>query len=216
MSIALTVENEITTAVSSEVRNYVNEGMLILPPNYSAENALKSAMLTLPAITDKQGVPVLQSCTPPSIQQALLSMCMQGLNPDKKQCYFIAYAGKLTMSRSYFGDIAVVKQLDPTIEDVFAAVVYEGDEFTYEVYRGHCRNVVHKQKLSNKTKAIVGAYATIVYRNGKEMSTVMTYEQIKQSWKQSPIKPILANGTVNPDSTHGKFPEEMSKRTVRS
>ena len=124
MSTAITLVDQITNAVSTQVKGYVSKGDLQLPPNYSAENALKSAMLMLPAVVDMQKVPVLKSCTPESIQGALLSMCMQGLNPDKKQCYFIAYGSKLTMSRSYFGDIAVAKQLDPSIEDIFASAVF--------------------------------------------------------------------------------------------
>ena len=41
-----------TTAVSTQVRGYVSEGTLAMPANYSAENALKAAMLMLPEIKD--------------------------------------------------------------------------------------------------------------------------------------------------------------------
>jgi len=213
-SISTVSPTEITTAVSTQVRGYLQQGTLQLPPNYSADNALKSAMLSLPAVVDANKVPVLKSCTPESIKSALLSMCIQGLNPDKKQCYFIAYGSKLTLSRSYFGDIAIAKQVDPNIEDVYPVAVFEGDSFAYQIKRGQIVNIDHTQKLENKNKPIVAAYATVVYRNGKEISTVMTMEQIKQSWKQSQTRPVDANGIVNPASTHGKYPEEMAKKTV--
>ena len=35
---------------------------------------------------------------------------LQGLEVDKKQCYFIVYGDKLTMFRSYYGDVAVAKK----------------------------------------------------------------------------------------------------------
>lgn len=212
-STALAIK-EITTEVSTQVRDFVTQGSLQLPPNYSAENALKSAMLMLPEVKNKENIPVLNSCSPESVKGALLSMCIQGLNPDKKQCYFIAYGNKLTISRSYFGDIAVARQVDPNIEDIFPMIVFEGDKFEYEIKRGKIVAINHTQKLENKNKAIVAAYATVVYRNGGEVSTVMTWEQIKQSWKQSQTKPVNPDGTIKPDSTHGKYPEEMAKKTV--
>jgi recombination protein RecT len=214
MSNQLSVVNDITTAVATQVRGYVSQGSLQLPASYSAENALKAAMLMLPEVKDANKIPVLQSCTPESIRGAMLSMVVQGLNPDKKQCYFIAYGERLAMQRSYFGDIAVAKQVDPNIEEIYPAAVFKDDEFTYEIERGIITSIAHSQKLENKNGPIKAAYATIVYKDGHEISTVMTWEQITQAWKQSQTKPINADGSVKADSTHGKFPEAMALKTV--
>lgn len=196
-----------TVAVSNDVRGFLAQGSLQLPANYSVENALKSAALTLPSVKN------FQNCTPDSIKSALLSMCVQGLNPDKKQCYFIAYGESLTCQRSYLGDAAVAKRVDPNIDEVYAEAVYEGDKFDYEIKRGKITEVHHSQKLENKSKPIIAAYATVVYKDGSEISTVMTMAQIMQAWKQSPTDPIK-NGKLDPNSTHAKFPEEMAKKTV--
>lgn len=214
MSKAIAVINNITSAVATQVRGYVSKGALHLPANYSPDNALKAAMLMLPDIKDSNKVPVLKSCTEDSIKGALLSMCVQGLNPDKKQCYFIAYGERLTLSRSYFGDIAVAKQVDSNIEDVYAAAVFDKDDFSYTIKRGVIVDIEHKQKLENKNGKIKAAYATVIYKDGREISTVMTIEQIHQAWRQSQAKPFDQNGNLKPDSTHGKFPEEMAKKTV--
>lgn len=208
MSNKLSLVQSATTAVSTDVRGYLAQGSLQLPANYSVENALKSAALTLPSVKN------FQNCTQESIKSSLLSMCVQGLNPDKKQCYFIAYGESMTCQRSYLGDVAVAKQVDPNIEDIYAAAVYQDDEFSYEIKRGKIVSVHHAQKLENKSKPIVAAYATVVYRDGTEVSTVMTIEQIKQSWKQSSSKPFADNGQLKPDSVHARFPEEMAKKTV--
>lgn len=208
MSEKLSIIQNATTEVSTEVRSYLSNGALQLPTNYSVENALKSAMLTLPAVKN------IQNCSSDSIKAALLSMAVQGLNPDKKQCYFIAYGESLNCQRSYLGDVAVAKQVDPEIEDIYAAAVFEGDKFDYEIKRGKIVRIIHGQKLENKNKPIVAAYATVIYKDDTEVSTVMTIEQIKQSWAQSTMKPLNPDGTVKADSTHGKFPEEMAKKTV--
>jgi len=207
MSEKLSVVKNATIAVSNDVRGFLAQGSLQLPANYSVENALKSAALALPAVKN------FQNCTSDSVKSALLSMCVQGLNPDKKQCYFIAYGETLTCQRSYLGDAAVAKRVDPSIDEIYAEAVYEGDKFDYEIKRGKITEVHHSQKLENKSKPIVAAYATVVYRDGSEISTVMTMAQIMQAWAQSSTNPIK-NGKLDPGSTHAKFPEEMAKKTV--
>jgi hypothetical protein len=68
-----------------------------------------------------------------ALAQALLNMCIQGLNPGKNQCYFINYGGKVTMMRSYFGDRTVLLNYG-LVKDVQANIIYEGDEVTYYTY----------------------------------------------------------------------------------
>lgn len=214
MEKSLAIVNQAISEVSTQVRGYLSHGTLQLPAGYSAENALKAAALMLPSVKNKQKIPVLQACSPESIKSALLSMCVQGLNPDKNQCYFIPYGSHLLLKRSYFGDIDVAKRVDPNIEDIFAAVVFEGDKFEYTIKRGKIVNINHTQKLENKDKSILAAYATVCYRDGQEISTVMTRKQLLRSWAQSPTHPVEAGGKLNPESVHGRFPEEMAKRTV--
>lgn len=208
MSEKLSIVKNATAAVSNDVRGFLAKGSLQLPANYSVENALKSAALSLPSVKN------FQNCTQESIKSSLLSMCVQGLNPDKKQCYFIAYGETLTCQRSYLGDVAVAKQVDPNIDEIYSAAVYEGDKFDYEIKRGKITEIHHSQKLENKKKPIIAAYATVVYKNGSEISTVMTIDQIKQAWKQSTAHPFDDKGNLKPDSVQGKFPEEMAKKTV--
>lgn len=208
MSEKLSIIRNATTAVSTDVRGFLAQGSLQLPANYSVENALKSAALMLPSVKN------FQNCTQESIKSSLLSMCVQGLNPDKKQCYFIAYGETLACQRSYLGDIAVSKRVDTNIDEIYSEAVYEGDKFDYEIKRGKITEIHHSQKLENKSKPIIAAYATVVYKDGSEISTVMTMEQIKQAWKQSTSKPFDEKGNLKADSVHAKFPEEMAKKTV--
>lgn len=202
------IKKEVVDVVESKVATFIQTGYLNLPPNYSPYNAMKAAWLQLQSIEDKNGNLVLTSCTRTSIANALLDMVVQGLNPSKKQCYFIAYGDKLICQRSYFGTMAVCKNVTGA-KDIFAEVVYEDDDFVYEILRS--RKIVrrHIQELKNiKPGKIVAAYCVIMLDDDREFTEIMTMGQIKKAWEKS---------KMNPDkdgSVHKDFAEEMCKRTV--
>jgi len=209
------VKKETIDIVEQKIKQFQNNGELFFPENYVPENALKSAWLMIQETTDMNKKPVLEVCTQASIANALLSMVIQGLNPDKKQCYFIAYGKKLVCMRSYFGSMHVAKMVDPNIVDIYAKTVYEDDEFEYEIRHGKEVVTLHKQKLGNINKdKIIGAYATILYKDGKELSTILTLDQIKQAWKQSQMRPVDDKGNIKAGSTHDKFTADMCEKTA--
>ena len=107
--------------------------------------------------------------------------------------------------RSYFGTMAVTKRLNG-VEDIFAQVIYEGDDFEFTIQKGTKKIVKHSQKLENiDINKIVGAYCTIIYGDGKEFTEIMTKKQIDQAWSKTKMKS---------NSVQREFPEEMAKRTV--
>ena len=204
--------------VEKRVVEMERQGQIHLPENYSASNALRSAFLILQETKDKDKRPALEVCTQASITNALLDLVIQGLNPAKKQAYFLVYGQQLVCQRSYHGTMAVTRMVNPRIPDdgFSSAVVYEDDELIYEIKRGKTRIATHKQKLENIDKGkIKAAYCEIYDENDKLInSELMTLEQIKQSWKQSPIHPVDDKGNIKPASTHGKFTADMALKTV--
>ena len=111
-------KKEVIDIVSERIRTLQERRQLHLPPNYSAENALKAAWLALQEVTDKDGRRALDVCDRTSIMNSLLKMVIQGLNPAKNQCYFVVFGTKLVLMRSYFGSIHVAKSVDERIEDI--------------------------------------------------------------------------------------------------
>ena len=197
--------------VSDRIAEMTASGSLNLPKNYSPYNALQLAWLALTQSKDE----MLTTCTKASIANALLDMVIQGLNPAKKQCYFIKYGNQCTMQRSYMGTIAVAKRVVKGFDSVSAQVVHEGEEFLFETVGGSQRVTKHQQTLDSMNKPIVGVYAIMQDADGNVMdSLIMTMEDVKQSWKQSRVNPIDAQGNIKADSTHGKFTAEMAKRTA--
>ena len=210
------VKKETADLVLSKVQQFLQAGELHLPPDYSAANALKSAWLIIQNTVDRSKAPALAVCTRPSIANCLLDMVVQGLNPAKKQCYFIVYGNQLTLQRSYFGAKAVCLRVDKTLEDIYAEVVYQGDNLEYSIDRGRRVIEKHSQKLENidDTK-IVAAYAVAIDKEGNvKRSELMTMEQLHQAWKQSKAHPFEDDGSYNSKAVHGKFTAEMAKKTV--
>ena len=213
---AALVKKETVDIVAARVREFQEHGQLHLPANYSAENAMKSAWLILQNTLDRDKRPVLEVCTKDSIANSLLDMVVQGLNPAKKQGYFIAYGKQLVFQRSYFGTMAVAMQVDDTIQEIVAEVVYESDTFRYRIQRGKKEITEHEQSLENiDGKKIKAAYCMVINTDGEISKTeIMTFAEIKQAWKQSQMHPIDDKGNVKGGSTHDKFTAEMCKKTV--
>ena len=202
------IKKDVVDVVGKKVQEFVSRGELHLPPNYSVENAMKSAWLILQNTFDKDKRPVLQVCTKDSIANSLLDMAVQGLNPAKKQGYFIAYGKQLVFQRSYFGTMAVTKRVTGA-KDIFAEVVYKGDEFEYTINRGNKVITKHVQRIENvDPDNIVAAYCTIVFDDDRQFTDIMTWQEIQKAWSKSKMNPGKEG------STHKEFPQEMARKTV--
>lgn len=205
---ALEVINDkvITEQVLKRIESFQSNGELVLPKDYSPGNALKSAFLELQEVKDRNNAPALTVCTKASVGSALMDMVVQGLNPVKKQCYFVVYGKQLKMVRSYMGAIAVAKRYGG-VKKIKAFALFEGDEFEYELDLDTMTNrlISYKTDITHKDNPIVGAFALIEYEDGTRDLETMTMKQIQISWNKSKNKS---------QSTHKEFPEEMAKRTV--
>lgn len=202
------IKKDVVDVVGKKVQEFVSRGELHLPPNYSVENAMKSAWLILQNTVDKDKRPVLQVCTRDSIANALLDMAVQGLNPAKKQGYFIAYGRQLVFQRSYFGTMAVTKRVAGA-KDIFAEVVYKGDEFEYTIKNGNKYITKHIQRIENvDPDNIVAAYCTIIFDDDRQFTDIMTWAEIQKAWSKSKMNPDKEG------STHKEFAQEMARKTV--
>ena len=193
------LQRDITDTIISRLSDLKNEGLTIAP-NYSPQNAIKSAFF---ALTNSNSGNLLDKCSKTSIANALLDMVIQGLSPAKTQCYFVPYGDTCKMTRSYFGTQKVIKSLS-NVKDIYANVIYQDDEFEYKNEGGRDYLVSHKSSLLNRDKPIIGAYAVVEMVDGDKPITIMTRKEIETSWKQSKIY----------GKTHNAFPQEMAKRTV--
>lgn len=201
----------ITDSTITQIMKYTEEKRLNLPADYSAPNAINALKLMI--VDDEK----LRSCTLPSIANTMLNMCILGLNPAKKQCYPIAYGNKMGLTVSYFGNKLLAMRADPSIKDIVAEVVKEGEDFEFDHdVDGNYKILKHKKTLeSMDSDKYVAGYATIFYNDDREpKSIIMTWKQILKSWRKSPAKPFLEDGSLKPSSVHAQYTDDMIKRTL--
>ena len=207
--VAVKKQSEITDQVFNKVQQLQDAGSLVLPKTYVAGNALKSAQLILAETKDKAGKLATEVCTKESIANRLLDMVKMGLDPSKKQCYFVIYGDKLQLMTSYFGKLAIAKRV-ADLEEVKAFVIYEGDEFEMEFNLDDLTMQLKTYKpnpLNVNLDKITGAFAIPVFKDGTRGDLVyMSYQQIKNSWNQG-----YAKGN---SGAHKNFTDEMCKKTI--
>lgn len=191
-------QKQVTSSVANRINAMKSEGLKIAP-NYSVSNALSSAYY---ALKNSSSGNLLEKCTDESIYNALLDMVTQGLSPAKTQCYFVPYGTTVKLTRSYFGTMKVVKQL-PEVKDIYAEVIYKGDDFKIKNENGRKVFVSHETDWTNADNEIIGAYCIIEKQNGEKVLTVMTKKEIDKSWSKAKTKNV-----------QNDFPQEMAKRTV--
>lgn len=210
------VKKDTVDVVAAKVKQFQENKEIHFPANYSPENAMKSAWLILQTVkTGKNNgyKPALEVCTKDSIANSLLDMVVQGLNPAKKQCYFLVYGNQLVCQRSYFGTMAVTKRVTGA-KSIEAAVIYEGDQVDYEMVNGKITNLVHKQQFGNINKDnILGAYCTIIMADESSYTELMTIDELRKAWSKAQFwkedQTVEQKGT-----THEEFRQEMAKKTV--
>lgn len=182
---------------------------LTFPKDYNYTNELMSAMLILQDTVDMNKKPVLQSCTRASIENALVEMVTSGLSMQKKQCYPVAYGGKLQCQKSVYGNTCIARRYG--LKDITAEVIYEGDTFEYEIVNGKKKVITHNQDFENiDNDKVKGAYAIATMDDGSILTEVMNIKQIKQAWKQGYGYKENGNGT------HQKFTDQMAMKTVKN
>ena len=176
-----------------------------MPKDYNYVNAVKATMLKLQEVKDKNGKPALEVCTPASIQSALFSMVVKGLDVSKNQAYLVCYGQQLQLQESYFGKVLQVKRIFPEWEPR-PNIVHADDTFKYTVNpeTGRKELVEHTQSLENLDKPIVGGYIYLPCADGGKDLYIMTIKQIITAWNKS-----RSGG-----ATAKQFPEKMAMKTL--
>ena len=182
---------------------------LTFPKDYNYSNELMGAYLILKETTDANKKPVLESCSQVSIANTLMDMVTLGVSMQKKQCYPVAYGGKLQCQISVYGNTCIARRYG--LKTIDAMCIYEGDTFTYHIENARIVIDEHKQDFLhiNKDK-IIGAYAIVTMDDGSQYVELMNMDMIKQAWKQGFGYKESGSGT------HQKFTDQMAMKTVKN
>lgn len=208
MTTKAVIQKTVVDEVMLKIEEVSAHGGIHLPSDYSPQNAIQSAGLLIANATDKDGKPALDVCTKTSIANALLYMVSNGLNPIKKQCYFIVYKDELQCQRSYQGSIALAKRFGD-VKEITAQTVFEADEFEFhiDIQTGRKTLLSHKQTLDSiDPKKIKGTYALATLNDGTTELEVMTIAQVKSAWLMRQGKGLT--------KAHESFGDQMCEKTV--
>ena len=114
--------------------------------------------------------PELINCDPASFIQAALNCAADGLVPDGRKADMVRHKDKVTYMPMYQGLLDVAYRTGQ-FQSIEAHVVYEGDEFDYDM--GDAPFIRHKRPLESKSFKIIGAYAVARTTNGGIFREVM-------------------------------------------
>lgn len=204
----LVVNNAFVDGLVTQLQEKQKYG-LTFPKDYNYSNELMGAYLILKETQDSNKKPVLESCTQVSIANTLMDMVTLGVSMQKKQCYPVAYGGKLQCQISVYGNTCIARRYG--LKTIDAMCIYEGDTFAYHIENARIVIDEHRQDFLhiNKDK-IIGAYAIVTMDDGSQYVELMNMDMIKQAWKQGFGYKESGSGT------HQKFTDQMAMKTVKN
>ena len=203
----LVVNNAFVDGLVSQLAEKEKFG-LTFPKDYNYSNELMGAYLILKETQDKDGQSVLQTCSQASIANTLMDMVTMGVSMQKKQCYPVAYKGKLQCQMSVYGNTCIARRYG--LENISAVCIYEGDDFEYHIEDAEIVIDKHTQDFMNiDNDKIIGAYAISKMADGTKHVELMNMNMIKKSWSQG-------FGYKEGSGVHEKFKDQMAMKTVKN
>lgn len=205
---SLVVNNAFVDGLVTQLQEKERFG-LTFPKDYNYSNELMGAYLILKETQDANKKSVLESCSQASIANTLMDMVTLGVSMQKKQCYPVAYGGKLQCQVSVYGNTCIARRYG--LKGIDAMCIYEGDSFIYHIEDARIVVDKHEQDFLNLNKDnIIGAYAICTMDDGSKYVELMNMDMIKQAWKQG------FGYKENGSGTHQKFTDQMAMKTVKN
>lgn len=133
------------------------------------------------AVTLQSQMPDLKRCTPGSVLGCIMNSAQLGLEPLMGQCYYIPFNNtKKNCKEAQFviGYVGLLELIyrSGQVKDVYAEVVYEKDDFEYEL--GLDTKLVHKPFMEGDRGIVKYFYAVAHMVNGGYAFVVMSKYEV--------------------------------------
>jgi recombination protein RecT len=155
-----------------------------------------------------QNSEALQKCDPQSILNAVVNVARTSvtLNPVMRLAYLVPRKGKCVLDFSYMGLVAMLRD-NNCIKSISAHIVYEDEEFDYDVAYN---KITHKPRYAktedeHKSRGRLGCYSRATLPNGEVVFEFMPM------WEIEKVK-RLSEGSGSRYSAWQTWEEEMIKK----
>lgn len=152
----------------------------------------------------------LQRCDPQSILNAVVNVARTSvtLNPVMRLAYLVPRKNKCVLDFSYMGLVAMLRD-NNCIKSISAHIVYEDEEFDYDVAYN---KITHKPRFAkteeeHKKRGRIGCYSRATLPNGEVVFEFMPM------WEIEKVK-SLSMGSSDKFSAWQVWEEEMIKKVV--
>jgi recombination protein RecT len=186
--------------VHSELDKSLDKRVAALPKKFNKQRFMQNCITVL-----RDGQADFSKCDSSTVVRTLLKGAFLGLDFFNGECYAIVYGNQCQFQTDYKGEIKVCKMYsNNAIQDIYAKVVREGDEFVEVIENGR-QSVNFKPKPFNNGE-IIGAFAVVLYKDGAMMYDAMSRDEIEHT-RQTFSKQATGKAWTN---SYG----EMCKKTV--
>ena len=159
-------------AIHSGLNSALDKQVAALSKDFNKQRFMQNCMTVL-----QEGKADFSKCEPATVVRTLLKAAFLNLDFFMGDCYAIPYGDKCEFQTDYKGEIKLAKRYSSNpIQDIYAQVVREGDDFTETIENGR-QTVSFKPKAFNDGQ-IIGAFAVCLYKDGGMIYDTMSKAEI--------------------------------------
>lgn len=170
-----TKDTNYLVAVHKGLDESLEKQVAALPEKFNKQRFLQNCMTVL-----QDGQADFSKCEAPTVVRTLLKGAFLGLDFFNGECYAIPYVNQCQFQTDYKGEIKLCKRYSSNpIQDIYAKVVREGDEFEEVIENG--KQYVNFRPKTFSNGEIIGAFAVVLYKDGSMMYDTMSKEDIEHT-----------------------------------
>lgn len=169
-------QNALVLAFQNEMQGYLQ----LLPQELPRERFKQFVMEALMN-------PELQRCSVDSVIVSVMKSAQAALPIDGVHSAIVPFKGVATFVPMYKGVLQLVRRTDK-IRQVWAEVVFEGDEFDWDPVERKVKHRLGSDKSRVDPDKATHAYACFRWHDGFVDTEVMTRDELDRVWKSSPAQ----------------------------
>jgi len=185
--------------VQSNLKSLIESKRDALPKGFNETRFIQNCMVVLNDVNN------IEKMQPLSVARTMLKGAFLGLDFFNKECYAIPYGNRLNFQTDYKGEKKLAKKYSVNpINDIYAKVVREGDDFEERIERG--QQIINFTPKPFNDGEIIGVFAVVYFKDGSMQYETMSKKEVEE------IRDKFSKQKTG--DAWGKSFGEMAKKTV--